>query len=100
MIDDPVQDLIDLTKRWSKRLLLSLLNEDSIMVDGDPMQITKTEPNKIVTTKVAFIERLDSEPNPRRVAQLNRRSRERKLQKQLAGAFQFCASLLASSHHN
>ncbi|MEC5150901.1 hypothetical protein RCH22_002542 [Cryobacterium psychrotolerans] len=63
------------------------------------MVITKGEPNEIVTTIVPFIARLDSEPDPRRVAQLNRRSRERKLQKQIAGTVQFCATLFASSNY-
>jgi len=46
-----------------------------------------------------YFERLESEPDPRRVAQLNRRSRERKLEKQIAGTVQFCATLFASSNH-
>lgn len=54
-------------------------------------------PNSIEPLTIYF-ERLESEPDPRRVAQLNRRSRERKLQQQLAGTVQFCASLFASSH--
>ena len=94
MIDDPVQDLIDFIFRWSRKIQLSFLNEDEIIGLGDPMTI----PNAIAPLTFYF-ERLESEPDPRRVAQLNRRSRERKLQQQLAGTVQFCASLFVSSKH-
>jgi hypothetical protein len=95
VIDDPVQDLIDFVKKWARKIQLSFLNEDEIISVGDPMKIT----NQIQPLTIYF-ERLESEPDPRRVAQLNRRSRERKLQQQLAGTVQFCASLLASSQYN
>ena len=94
MSDDPVQDLIDFIKRWSKRLLLSLLNEDEIIGIGESMKISNS-----VQPLTIYFERLESEPDPRRVAQLNRRSRERKLEKQIAGTVQFCATLFASSNH-
>jgi hypothetical protein len=94
MIDDPVQDLIDFVKKWAPKIQLSFLNEDEIIGLGDSMKI----PNAYGALTICF-ERLESEPEPRRVAQLNRRSRERKLQEQLAGTVQFCASLFASSKH-
>lgn len=94
MSDDPVQDVIDFIKLWWKRLLLSFEGSDFIVIPGESMKI----PNSVEPLTIYF-ERLESEPNPRRVAQLTRRSRERRLQKQLAGTVQFCAILFASSNH-
>jgi hypothetical protein len=94
MVDDPIQDLIDSIHYWWRRLRLSFIDANEIIDVGDHMTI----PNAIAPLTFYF-ERLESEPDPRRVAQLNRRSRERKLQQQLAGTIQFCASLFASSHH-
>jgi hypothetical protein len=93
-IDDPVQDLIDFTKHWLFRMRLSFLDANEIIEMGESMKI----PNQYGALTICF-ERLESEPEPRRVAQLNRRSRERKLQQQLAGTVQFCASLFVSSKH-
>ena len=93
MIDDPVEDLIVFIRHWWKRILLSFEGGDFIIDVGDPMKIT-TQYGPLTI----YFERLENEPDPRRVAQLNRRSRERKLQQQLAGTVQFCASLFASSH--
>ena len=91
---DPVQDIIDLIKLYSHKLALQILGENEKMGEGDPMVI----PNQYGSLTIYF-ERLESEPDPRRVAQLNRRSRERKLQKQIAGTVQFCATLFASSNN-
>jgi len=92
VIDDPVQDIIDFTRYWWKRLLLSFMNEEFIVIPGDPMKIA----NNIEPLTIYF-ERLESEPDPRRVAQLNRRSRERKLENQRPGVIRFCAAVIASS---
>ena len=94
MSDDPVQDVIDFIRYWWKRLVLNFEGGDFIVIGGDPMKI----PNSIEPLTIYF-ERLESEPYPRRVAQLNRRSRERKLQQQLAGTVQLVSTLFASSHH-
>ena len=94
MIDDPVEDVIRFTKYWWHRLLLSFEGSDFIIFHGDPMKI----PNSVEPLTIYF-ERLESEPDPRRVAQLNRRYRERKLQQQLAGTVQFVSTLFASSNH-
>jgi hypothetical protein len=93
---DPVQELIDKATYWWNRIVLSLKNEDDILIGGESMKINPSigEPFTI------HFERLESEPSPRRkVAQQLRRSQERTHRLVVERAMKLCASLYVSQRH-
>ena len=62
MIDaptDPVQDLINNASFWGKKLALSIMNEDVIILPRD----MSNQPNEIVALGIVY-ETLESEPEP------------------------------------
>jgi hypothetical protein len=91
-IDDPIEDIVAFVKFWSRRLLLSLLNEDAKIDPGESMTI----PNEVEPLHIYF-EKLESEPSPRRkVAQQLRRSRERTQERLVEQAVQMYSVLFAN----
>jgi hypothetical protein len=88
---DPVGDM---WKRWGQRLhriALMLMDENAIMGLGQSMTI----PNDIKPLRICF-ERLESEPDPRVLAQRSRRSREQSEIKLRDSAARLFIYLLAS----
>lgn len=79
---------------WKERLhymALTLMDEVPIISRGDPMLIA----NEIEPLRIWF-ERLESEPDPRILAQRARRSNERKQKHALGRLIPLYASLVAS----
>ena len=94
MSDDAFEIIVARVKVLARKFWLTLLDQPLTISAGDSMKI----PNSVAPLTIYF-ERLESEPDPRRLAQLNRRSRERKERRQIPGTIQFCAALLVSSNH-
>lgn len=92
---DPVGEMLrdkwKTLKEQAHYLALTLMDEVSIIRPGEPMLI----PNDIEPLHIGF-ERLESEPDPRSLAQRARRSNERRQKLVLSELIPLYATLMAS----
>jgi len=92
---DPVGQMWKRQREWWMQFLLTLMGEDITISAGESM----TTPNELEPLHLDF-ERLESEPDPRRLAQQLRRSRERSQERShkrlVASSVLLCASLIVS----
>lgn len=89
--DDPIQDIIDWFTVLARKIALTLMDEIVTISPGESMTI----PNKIEPLRI-YYERLESEPDPRSLAQKARRSKERGVKQLVDGSVRLYASLFAS----